>query len=67
MLPGERDVQTSGKLPEGNAEPVVTGHAALTTQEAADLMTLESQRVRDSEEALAELAQQAQNLKMGYE
>ena len=67
MLPGERDVQTSGKLPEGSAEPVVAGHATLTTQEAADLMTLENQSVRDSEEALAELAQQAQSLKMGHE
>jgi hypothetical protein len=67
MLPGEQDVQTSGERADGNAAQEATVRAALTTQEAADLMALESQRVRDSKEALAELAQQAQNLKMGYE
>jgi hypothetical protein len=67
MLPSERHVQTSGELADGNAVQEVPVHATLTTQEAADLMTLENQSVRDSEEALAELAQQAQNLKMGYE
>jgi hypothetical protein len=67
MLPSERHVQTSGELADGNAAQEATVRAALKTQEAADLMTLENQSVRDSEEALAELAQQAQNLKMGYE
>lgn len=33
----------------------------------ADLMTFKDQRDRDSEDALNELAQQAQNLGMGYE